>query len=88
MHETDFEYHYAFLFVACKLPELEHNKDYIDHAKWWTVQQIEDNLSTDIFTENFLSEFELVKRSGLHDTGRCDCECRLKETIQNSAFLS
>lgn len=88
MHETDFEYHYAFLFVACKLPELEHNKDYIDHAKWWTVQQIEDNLSTDIFTENFLSEFELVKRSGLLDTGRCDCECRLKETIQNSAFLS
>ena len=88
MHETDVEYHYAFLFVACKLPELEHNKDYIDHAKWWTVQQIEDNLSTDIFTENFLSEFELVKRSGLLDTGRCDCECRLKETIQNSAFLS
>ena len=88
MHETDFEYHYAFLFVACKLPELEHNKDYIDHAKWWTVQQIEDNLSTDIFTENFLSEFELVKRSGLLDTGRCDCECRLKKTIQNSAFLS
>lgn len=88
MHETDFEYHFAFLFVACKLPELEHNKDYIDHAKWWTVQQIEDNLSTDIFTENFLSEFELVKRSGLLDTGRCDCECRLKETIQNSAFLS
>lgn len=88
MHETDVEYHYAFLFVACKLPDLEHNKEYIDHAKWWTVQQIEDNLSTDIFTENFLSEFELVKRSGLLDTGRCDCECRLKETIQNSAFLS
>jgi len=86
MHETDVEYHYAFLFVACKLPDLEHNKEYIDHAKWWTVQQIEDNLTTDIFTDNFLSEFELVKRSGLLESGKCECDCRLKEAVLNGSF--
>lgn len=86
MHETDVEYHYAFLFVACKLPDLEHNKEYIDHAKWWTVKQIEDNLTTDIFTDNFLSEFELVKRSGLLESGKCECDCRLKEAVLNGSF--
>ena len=86
MHETDVEYHYAFLFVACKLPDLEHNKEYIDHAKWWTVKQIEDNLTTDIFTDNFLSEFELVKRSGLLESGKCEYDCRLKEAVLNGSF--
>lgn len=81
MHETPNEYHYAFLFVACKLPDLEHNPEFIDIAKWWTIKQIEDNISTGIFTENFINEFEVVKRSGLLDAGSCDCKCSLKETV-------
>jgi len=82
-HETPDEYHYAFLFVACKLPEFELNPEYIDSAKWWTVKQIEDNTTTGIFTENFLTEFEVVKRSGLLEPGSCDCKCSLKETVLN-----
>ncbi len=88
IHETECEYHYAFLFVACNLPDLEPNPKYIDQAKWWTLAQIEENRTTGIFTENFLTEFELIKRSGLLESGRCECECRLKETLSKTLPLN
>jgi isopentenyldiphosphate isomerase len=81
MHETADEFHYAFLFVACRLPFTDFNKDYIDHAKWWTLAQIEDNIDAGIFTDNLLIELDLLKRSGLLDSGSCNCECNLKDTI-------
>lgn len=84
--ESASEFHYAFLFVACKLPELEYNPQYIDHAKWWTLAQIEANIESGIFTDNFLTEIELVKRSGLLESGICECECRLKQTLAENAL--
>ena len=84
--ESTYEFHYAFLFVACKLPELEYNPRYIDHAKWWTLAQIEANIESGIFTDNFLTEIELVKRSGLLESGICECECRLKQTLAENAL--
>lgn len=84
--ESTYEFHYAFLFVACKLPELEYNPQYIDHAKWWTLAQIEANIESGIFTDNFLTEIELVKRSGLLESGICECECRLKQTLAENAL--
>ena len=85
IHESTYEYHYAFLFVACKLPQLAYNPRYIDHAKWWTLAQIEANVDAGIFTENLLTEIELVKRSGLLESGRCECDCRLKQTLEDKA---
>jgi isopentenyldiphosphate isomerase len=81
--ETQNEFHYAFLFVACKIPEISPNPKFVDHVKWWTLQQIEDNLDSDIFTENFLIELDIIKRSGLLNSGVCDCECRLKDVVSN-----
>lgn len=81
MHETKNEQHYAFLFVSCQLDEVNPNLTFIENTKWWTQNQIEENLGKGIFTENFGIEFDLLKRSGLLETGRCECACRLKEVI-------
>ena len=80
-HETKNELHYAFLFVSCQLAELNPNSTFVENTKWWTQQQIEENLQTGIFSDNFKIEFDLLKRSGLLETGRCECACRLKEVI-------
>lgn len=86
--EAKNEYQYAFLFVACSIPEIKPNPKFIEHAKWWTLSQIEDNLDADIFTENFLIELDVIKRSGLLDAGVCDCDCRLKEVVRNFSKLN
>lgn len=75
------EHQYAFFFVSCQLVQIKPNLKYIDQAKWWTQKQIEDNLGSGIFSENFKIEYDLLKRSGLLETGRCECSCRLKEEI-------
>ncbi|MDD3080464.1 MAG: NUDIX domain-containing protein [Paludibacter sp.] len=83
VHETEQEFHYAFLFVVCNLPELKPNPKYIEHAKWWTLKQIEDNADERIFTENLLIEIDLIKRSGLLESEHCECDCKLKNTIND-----
>ena len=75
------EYHYAFLFVSCQQMEIKPNLAFIDQTKWWTQQQIEQNLNAGIFTDNFVVEYDLLKRSGLLESSRCECDCRLKEAI-------
>ncbi len=79
------ELQYTFLFVSCQLLEIKPNPTFIDQAKWWTQHQIEENLETDIFSDSFRMEYDLLKRSGLLDTGKCDCSCHLKEVIYNQA---
>ena len=79
--ETLNEYHYAFLFVSCQQMEIKPNLAFIDQTKWWTQQQIEQNLNAGIFTDNFVVEYDLLKRSGLLESSRCECDCRLKEAI-------
>ncbi len=80
-HETEFESQYIFLFVACRYSELSVNSSCIESAKWWTLQQIEDNLDSNIFTDNFKSELNILKRSGLLETNYCDCDCKLKDVV-------
>lgn len=79
--ETEQEHHYAFLFVSCQEKEFKINPTFVDQLKWWTQQQIEEELESGIFTENFIEEYDLLKRSGLLESGKCECNCRLKEVI-------
>jgi len=79
--EVEKEQHYAFLFVSCQQMEYKIHSEYTDQLKWWTQQQIEAELETGIFTENFIVEYDLLKRSGLLETGKCECTCKLKEVI-------
>ncbi len=81
VHETPEEFHYAYIFVSCKYANLTPNPKYIDQTKWWTIQQIEENVNSGIFSENFLIELNFLKRSGIIDSGSCECECNLKETV-------
>ena len=83
--EATNEHHYAFLFVSCQLVQIQPNLEFIDQAKWWTQNQIEDNLDTGIFSENFKIEYDLLKRSGVLESGRCECACRLKEEIYHQS---
>jgi len=80
-NETPKEHQYAFLFVSCQLTKINPNPTFIELTKWWTQQQIEENLDKAIFTENFKIEYDLLQRSGLLETGKCQCNCKLKEVI-------
>lgn len=79
--EVPNEHHYVFFFVSCQEIRLYPDIKYVEQTKWWTTQQIEENLKAGIFTDNFIAEYEILKRSGLLQTGVCDCDCRLKQVV-------
>lgn len=83
--ELDKENHYAFLFVSCQQSEVTFNSNHSPQLKWWTQQQIEENLEVGIFTDNFRIEFELLQRSGLLETGKCECSCKLRDVIYHQS---
>ena len=82
------EYQYAFLFVSCLQAEYKMNTASNEQTKWWTQRQIEDNLKDGIFSDNFKQEFDLLQRSGLLETGKCECNCKMRDVIyqQTSAI--
>lgn len=75
------EIQYSFLFISCMISEFKLSERFVEQAKWWTQSQIEQNLTSGIFTESFKTEYDLLKRSGLLETGKCECNCRLKQVI-------
>jgi len=79
--EVERESYYSFLFVSCQETEFVLNFEFADQLKWWTQQQIEDNLESGIFTDLFKTEYDLLLRSGLLESGKCECSCKLKEVI-------
>lgn len=81
------ENQFAFLFVSAQLSaESIKPCNTESDTKWWTLPQIEDNLESGIFSENFKLEYDILKRSGLLDTEKCECPCKLKEAIYNIAM--
>ena len=79
--EFEKESHYVFLFLTCSLKDIQLNSQFIEHTKWWTPQQIEANIGEGIFSDEFAVEYELLKRSGLLESGKCECQCRLRDEI-------
>ena len=75
------EKQYAFLFVSCLQTEYKFNNENLEQTKWWTQRQIEDNIKEGIFSENFKMEFDLLQRSGLLETGKCECSCKMRDVI-------
>ena len=80
-YESKFEKQYVFLYVVHNVGNVVPDPLLIDQAKWWTVPQLEDNLKTGVLAEDFIREYEIVKRSGLLETNNCNCECKLRETV-------
>ncbi len=75
------EIQYTFLFVSCLQSELKFNFELGEQTKWWTQNQIEEELESGILTDNFKIEYDLLKRSGLLESEKCQCNCKLKEVI-------
>lgn len=80
--ENKFEIQHAILLVSCQLLQLEPQLNGVQSYKWWTKAQIEENITSGIFSENFIAEYDLIKRSGLLETGKCNCNCGLKQAIK------
>lgn len=83
--EVDREIHYAFTFVSCQEMAYCIDTEHTEQLKWWTQHQIEENLESGIFSENFKIEYDLLLRSGLIETGKCNCNCKLKQAISDQA---
>ena len=81
------EIQHAFLFVSCMQSEFKLSERFVEQAKWWTQSQIEENIESGIFSANFKIEYDLLKRSGLLETGKCECNCRLKQVIYNQSNI-
>jgi hypothetical protein len=79
--ENSCEFQYVHLMLTCRVKDIQPNLKHMHHVKWWTIQQIVDNLNEGIFTQNFLKEFDILQRSGLIDTGRCSCDCKLRDEL-------
>jgi isopentenyldiphosphate isomerase len=83
LFENSCEQQYVHLFISCRLQDIHLNPEFSDAVKWWTLQQINEELESGIFTDSFLKEYELLQRSGLIDTGRCSCDCKLRDEIDS-----
>ena len=83
--DVEKEIHYAFTFVSCQEMAYCIDTDHTEQLKWWTQHQIEENLESGIFSENFKIEYDLLLRSGLIETGKCNCNCKLKQAISDQA---
>lgn len=80
--ENKDETQYVHLFLSCRTPEIKNlNLQNNTQLKWWTIQQIESELESGIFTPNFQKEYDILQRSGLISTGSCQCECKLRDTV-------
>jgi ADP-ribose pyrophosphatase YjhB (NUDIX family) len=85
-HHTPQHKHYVFLFVSCKVMDTHVNFHCAETTKWWTKQQISENIDSGIFTENLIREYDFLQRSGLMEHAKCECKCRLKEVIFNQLY--
>lgn len=79
--ETDQEIQHVYLYLAGSFPQYFQKPADVDHLKWWTIGQIEDNIGTKAFSEQFQREFEILLRSGLVVSCGCQCECRLRDAF-------
>lgn len=77
--ESNFVKEFVYLFMICEATVKQ--PDMLQFVKSWTSKQIEEELNSGIFTENFVKEYHILQRSGLIDNGGFKCSCRIKDTI-------
>ncbi|GAB1417012.1 hypothetical protein MASR2M117_24180 [Paludibacter sp.] len=83
--ENNFEYQFVHLYLSCKFSDKIFDSDSAKcQTKWWTLQQIQEELHSGIFSDNFIKEYDILNRSGLIMTGRCQCECKLRDQIKGA----
>ena len=65
MFENERTKRLIFLYISVIKSEDELNKLYLKEGKLWTVEQIEDNIGSGIFSECFELEFEYLRNTVL-----------------------
>ena len=51
------------VFAAVGSFELHPDMDEVDEGRWWTLEDIDASLGKGVFTPNFESEFQMIRRS-------------------------
>lgn len=60
--ESDVESEFIYMFITFDYKNYHVHSDEVEEARFWTRKQIENNLGEGVFTPNFESEFELLKK--------------------------
>lgn len=61
-YDTSRDSEFVNMFAAVGSFNLVPDGDEVSEGRWWTVDEIEGNLSSGILTENFSSEFKMIKK--------------------------
>ncbi len=89
IYRGEFCDNYIYLYISCRCDNLQPQKDEVYATKWWTVKQIESELGSGLFSERFEIEYEMLKRTGiLQEEFKCNCDCRLRETVYKNILSS
>ncbi len=59
--ESDVEHELIFSFITNYSGEFNVDSEELDDAKFWSIEDIEAEIDKDMFTPNFLNEFQYVK---------------------------
>lgn len=60
--ESPVEKEMVSIFAAVGSYELTPDLDEVDEGRWWPVEEIDANIGKDVFTPNFESEFQMIRK--------------------------
>ena len=61
--ESEIEREFVSVFAAIGSFELQPDLDEVDEGRWWSFDEIDDHLGKGLFTPNFESEYQKIKKS-------------------------
>jgi NADH pyrophosphatase NudC (nudix superfamily) len=60
--ESPVEKEMVSIFAAVGSYELTPDLDEVDEGRWWPVEEIDANMGKGVFTPNFESEFQMIRK--------------------------
>lgn len=60
-YDTDRDSEFVNMFAAVGSFNLVPDGDEVSDGRWWTIAEIEENLGSGVLTDNFTSEFKMIK---------------------------
>ena len=61
--ESSVEREMVNVFAAVGSYDLQPDLDEVDEGRWWNLEEIDASMGKDIFTPNFESEFQMIRKS-------------------------
>ena len=62
LFESEIEKEMVNIFAAVGSYELHPDQDEVDEGRWWPVEEIDANIGKGVFTPNFESEFQMIRK--------------------------